>query len=173
MDPLPEPKRDRGMLRCLEAEGRCWSDCSIWTQGDEEGSLVGVWSSSSSSVAKRWPFMTEWQSKECWSQGSRRAADSWPVGCDEQQYSRWCYQRRQGICWTRIPARSNQRVGSISEQEGEYESISGVGTCKVMLSATRPREGSLFCAHVKLAFVSGPCSLKAHAIFLLPMQGSQ
>jgi hypothetical protein len=40
-DPLPEPKSDRGMLRCLEAEGRCSVD-SIWTQGDEDGSLVGV-----------------------------------------------------------------------------------------------------------------------------------
>ena len=71
-DPLPEPKSDRGMVRCLVAEGRC-SVGSIWTQGDEDGSLVGVWSSSSSSsVAKRWPFMTAWQSKECWSHGSRR-----------------------------------------------------------------------------------------------------
>ena len=42
MDALPEPKSDLGVLRCLEAEGRCSAD-SLWPQGDGRGSLLGVW----------------------------------------------------------------------------------------------------------------------------------
>lgn len=89
-DPLPEPNNDRGALRGAESDRRCSVE-GTRTQGDEDGWFVGVRSSlSSSSAAKRLPFMTAWQSKECWSQGGSRAADGRLVGCEHsrQNYSR-------------------------------------------------------------------------------------